>query len=395
MLSSAYTLRFYGLLDVQRHTRAEKRIVEGTRILQEHYVDPAKIEDSLMTAAALEGMARKLDKFTTYLSADELRAKEDKLNGITRSPGVITTAQDNRAIVVATLPGSAAEKAGIKAGDEVVALNNTKPFEPVPKEDFPIWNGPVMQMEVKPKDETGTKTYRLQNEAHKNGSVVDARRITAPDGRQIGYFRVTDFTESTDEDAKPIVTQLIEQKVSGMVIDLRDNPGGYEETARKLCGFFLPSGTLVATRFQRAPAVPQEIRTSGMPVVPQDVAVAIMVNQSTASSAEMFAAAMRDAGRGFVVGTKTRGKGSGQEFFTLEDGSALLVTVSEFRRPNREKVADAGVLPDTVIEAVADQESARQERKWYATLADADRQRLDQTPDSVLEQAVRLTSDHH
>ncbi|GAH14392.1 unnamed protein product, partial [marine sediment metagenome] len=167
----------------------------------------------------------------------------------------------------------------------------------------------------------------------------------------IGYVRLTTFSNGADLQLSEAIDELMAQQPDGLILDLRDNPGGLLDQAIKVSDLFLPEGIVA---FQRDNQGIERVFESEDGDQAEIIPLVVLINRGSASASEIVAGAIRDLGRGILVGEQTLGKGSVQQSYTLSDGSELRVTIARWYTPNNESIDSQGILPDIEIETPAD-----------------------------------------
>ena len=306
---------------------------------------------------AIRGMVAALDPHSAFLSADEIRAMEaQRRNGLTADPGLALTmtphevpgggGRISRLTVVAPLDGSPAALAGILPGDKIVHIDGKPTLQLDPGMAEALLAG-----------EEGSRVtvgvLRQGFSAVRNFTLLRA----APKARQaeaslleggVGLIRIKRFDKGTAKDVGADLKALaakVPGGLKGLVLDLRNNPGGRLDEAARVADFFLPGGRTIYTLKGRG-GTPLEAPESHSQNTEPPYPVAILVNDGTASAAELVAGALQDEKRAVLVGGRTFGKGSVQLAFGLDDGSALKLTVARYQTPSGREIHGRGLEPD-------------------------------------------------
>ncbi len=303
------------------------------QISVEQNISPGELE-----RAAIEGMLRASgDRWSNYRDADEVAAQEDELDGRYSGVGIWLRPGDGGGTEIAGVKSSSiADKAGLKVGD-VIALIDDR--------DFSSADLPTTVAALRGKPGSTLKLKVLRNGLDSDFTLV-RENIAIPDVRVtqltkgVALIKVDAFSEMVASDVVSALPQIDYTK--GIVIDLRDNPGGVLSAATDFAQLFIRSGVLVS--YDRGSGKRITIEASN--ARPINVPITIIVNSNTASSAEVVAGALQDRNRGVVVGTKTFGKGSVQESVTLSNGASLETTVGKFRTPSGRFIDGRGITPD-------------------------------------------------
>jgi len=297
-----------------------------------------KISPSELERAAIEGMLRASgDRWSNYRDADEVAAQEGELDGRYSGVGIwLRPGNGGGTEIAGVKSGSIADEAGLKVGD-VIALIDGKDFSSA---DLPAT---VAALRGKPGSTLEIKILRngLDNDftlVRENIASPDVRITKLADG--VALIKVEAFSEQVSRDTLNGLSQLQYEK--GIVIDLRNNPGGVLSAATDFVQLFIRSGLVVS--YDRGSG--KRIAIEAANAKPINVPLTVIVNGNTASSAEVVAGALQDRNRGVVIGTQTFGKGSVQESVTLSNGASLETTVGKFRTPSGRFIDKRGIAPD-------------------------------------------------
>lgn len=294
------------------------------------------------------------DVYSGYFTKDEFAEMMEATSGEYKGIGVIIQQDYNTGVIsiVKVFKGGPAEQAGVKAGDVVYKVNGKE----VTGEDS---NEVVAWIKNSENDEvtlevarSGESDYISMNMKLSNVEVPTVESKMLAD--QIGYIAVSEFDEVTAAQFKKAVDTLKEQGMKGLVIDLRDNPGGLYTTVVEMLDYILPEGLIVYTEDKNGEGDKQYSDEEHK----LDIPYAVIINGNSASASEIFAGAVKDFGIGKVVGTKSYGKGIVQQFFPLSDGSALKLTVSKYFTPSGVNIHGTGIQPD--IEVALSEEAKAQ-----------------------------------
>ncbi|MBN2023609.1 MAG: S41 family peptidase [Pirellulales bacterium] len=339
----------------------QRALVDALDQVERNYVKPISRRE--LVEAAIEGVLRKLDPYSTYISPDELdlfRASvESEFGGI----GIQITLDDGRLTVLSPLVDTPAYEAGILAGDVILKIDGESTDDLDMDEAIRKLKGEIgskVTLTVLHPGQSEPKDIAIKRRRIHVETVLGDRRkadnswefMLDPDKR-IGYVRVTAFSRQTASELRKALESLTKQKMAGLVLDLRFNPGGLLSSGIEVSDLFLASGRIVSTAgrntVERSWDAHKKDTFEGFPIV-------VLVNRYTASAAEIVSACLQDHKRAVVMGERTWGKGSVQNVVALENGhSALKLTTAAYRRPsgkNIHRFPDAtdedewGVTPD-------------------------------------------------
>ncbi len=367
-----------GERDLEDILLGDNTFTEASDILESNYVDEVSGDDLLRAAARgirrleAEGASNEAlvergitamvdsldDPFSSYMDPEELASLDATLSGRFSGVGVALERVKYEIRVVEVLDGTPAMEAGIQEGDIIREVDGRDVKELELEEAVTLIRGPE-----------GT-TVKLGIVRPPSSSVIDfdivRRSIEVPvvesemKANGTGYMRMSDWTQNVDSRVAEVLGDLRDQGAKSLVIDLRSNPGGYLDPAVKAADLFLRDGVIVTSK-GRVAGYSDEYTADG--AVEWDLPVVVLVNRGTASSSEIFAAALRDNGRCILVGETTFGKGSIQKIFRQADGSGLRLTIARYYTPSGVSIDDEGIKPDmTVKNPVVGEEDAQLQR---------------------------------
>lgn len=317
--------------------------------LHEKYVDETNIKEDKLLYGAISGMVKGAgDPYTVFFPPVETKSFKQDVGGAFGGIGAEIGKRNGFLVIIAPLEGTPAQRAGLQAGDKIIKINNE------------ITDDIAVEEAVsKIRGELGTKvtlTILRGNDGAKAKDIVIERatikipitKLEALNDNQIAHLSFYSFTQTAPFEFQQAVTKILDTtSYKGVILDLRNNPGGYLEVAVDIAGWFLNTGDLVAIeQFGKTENNNKtEFRASGLGAL-KNYPTVILVNQGTASAAEILAGALRD-NRGIkLVGEKTFGKGSVQELLNLKDGSSLKVTVAKWLTPKGISISEHGIEPD-------------------------------------------------
>ncbi len=328
-----------------------RRLGEIIERVKLEYVD--EVDEHALVDNALRGLVSGLDPYSAYLDHDEY--DEIRLSTAGRYPGIgVEVAADQAGIkVLRPLADSPADRAGLRSGDVIVRIDDAPVQEDV-DDAIDQMRGPAgTQVKLSVRRAGGKQVVDLALER----AQVEVHSVSAVnlDGGY-GYLRIQSFSDTTAQDVKRAVSNLLAARrgapLHGLVIDLRNNPGGVLESAVEVADAFLPAGVIVSAEGRTSDARFRMDATPGELLA--GTRVAVLVNGGSASAAEILAGALKDNGRAVLVGRRTYGKGSVQTVIPLADGRALKLTTSHYATPSGAMIDQRGIDPDLEIEGPDD-----------------------------------------
>ncbi len=319
-----------------------------TKILnyvENDYVE--KVDDQRLLRGAIRGMLSTLDPHTVYLSPEVYKELKADTSGIFGGVGLEITIRGGWVTIVSAVEGTPAFRAGVQPGDRILKIDgqSTKEMD---------LSDAVKAMRGK-KGSKVTLTISRLGQKQLFNIVVVREVVKVPSvhaellEHKYPYIKISSFQERTNSDLKKALKKYEnEVKTNGLILDLRNNPGGLLEQAVQVCSEFLDSGVVVITESRKKEVEKRAI----MPEpdrIPVDFPLIILVNGGSASASEIVAGALQDHKRAVIMGTQTFGKGSVQSVVELDDGSALKITIARYYTPDRHSIQSEGVKPDVVV----------------------------------------------
>lgn len=314
-----------------RATSASDKVGQVIDLIDRQYVD--SVEKNALVDQVLQDLLQRLDPHSYYITAAELRAAQEPLDGSFEGIGVEFAIQRDTIVVIAPVEGGPSEALGVRAGDRILAADS------IPLAGVGITNREVMEHLKGPGG--STVTVLLQRKGRAKPFAVEITRGTVPinsvaaalmtpDGT--GYIKLVRFARTTGTEFMKALEELQDQGMERLVLDLRGNGGGYLNTAIDVLDAFLPKGSmLVYTEGRSSPR--REYRATGRGAV-LDLPLAVLVDEGSASASEIVAGAIQDNDRGIIVGRRTFGKGLVQEHVELPDASAIRLTTARYYTPS-------------------------------------------------------------
>ena len=310
-----------------------------------NYVD--EVKNRTLVEGAIKGMLETLDPHSNFLPADLYKDMQIETSGKFGGLGIEISMKDNILTIIAPIEDTPAWKAGLKPNDRIVKINSesTKGINLVEA---------VSKMRGKAKTDVTISIYREGFDRIKDFTITrDVIKIKPVKSEllepQYGWARLTTFNESAASDLKKAIEAMSKkEKLKGLVLDLRTNPGGLLDQAVEVASLFVDEGVIVSTIGRNRDQKDVKYAHKGMAF--KDFAVAVLVNSSTASAAEIVAGALQDHHRAIVLGQPTFGKGSVQTVIPLPPDMGLKLTIARYYTPSGRSIQEKGVLPDVIID---------------------------------------------
>lgn len=322
-----------------------KTFAEVLSQVQKHYVDEVKVKN--LVQGAMRGMLSTLDPHSAYMTPEMYKEIQVETKGEFGGVGIQIGVKDNRLTVIAPIEGTPAYRAGIKAGDFIIKVNDE------PTKDLTLLDA-VQRM----RGQKGTKvTLTVQREGTLDPLVfslirdtikIESIRFKAIENT-VGYIRLTQFQESSAKDLSKAMEKFREQKLQALVLDLRNNPGGLLTSAVEVSEQFIGNGKLIVYIKGRDGRKDEYFSKAKEQLA--DYPMIVLVNEGSASASEIVAGALQDWGRAVILGATTFGKGSVQTILPLSDGSGLRLTTAKYYTPKGRSIQSTGITPDIAVKA--------------------------------------------
>jgi carboxyl-terminal processing protease len=325
-----------------------KTLARAIELVRQDYVDEDKTDYEALAYSALRGMFAALDPHSDFLDPKDFKVMQEDTKSEFGGLGVVVGVKNDRLTIVAPMEGTPGFRAGLLPGDVILEIDGQSAEKMSLRDAVDKLRGdPGTEVEIAVAREKETKpiTFKLQREVIKEASVRGARLLETEAGPRIGYVRVTQFSEPTGKEFSRALADLEKQGMDALVLDLRFNPGGLLTAAVAVAGEFLPSGSLVAYTEGRSAAAERRYLAPGKGHKARNYPLAVLINGSSASGAEIVAGALKDTGRALLVGETTFGKGSVQSVISLPDGSAVRLTTAKYFTPGKQLIHGKGVTP--------------------------------------------------
>lgn len=325
------------------------------QLVQQDYVHP--IDSSKLTGDALKGMLSRLDPHSSYMTEPEFRESMEDMNGKFGGVGLKITDHNGVLTVISPIDGTPAAHAGVQPGDAIVSVDGQSTH-----------GADLMEVVRKIRGKPGTTVKLAVVRGDKPPFEIPlARQIIAvhsvkpklePD--RIGYIRISEFGRDTPNELRQATSTLKRDaggKLAGLVLDLRNDPGGLLSSAVDVSGYFLNGGTVVSIRGRNS-SDDQSFKAPAAGALLPDTPMVVLVNGASASASEIVAGALQDRHRATVMGTQSFGKGSVQTVIPIKGKGALRLTTALYYTPSGRSIQDDGITPDIVVPAPKDEQVA-------------------------------------
>lgn len=353
MLISSLTMGGYeNAKDGKTKTREDifgqiELFADAISVIREDYVN--EVDSKKMIYGALRGMLSSLDDFSQFMDPDEYKEITVEAKGEFGGIGIEISLKDGIITIITPISGTPADAAGIKPGDKIVRINGKS------TKDMTL-NDAVKTMRGDPGTQITLTIWREKEEKIldvpmkraivKIKSIKDAHIIED----KTGYIKLIEFQERAAGELEDVLKKLEAEGMDSLILDLRNNPGGLLESAIDVSEKFLAKDKVIVSTKSRTLSQNMVYKSSGKFKHP-DYPIVVLVNEGSASAAEIVAGALRDNKRAIIVGTKTFGKGSVQTVIPLKDNSALRLTTALYYTPSGKTIQNQGVIPDVLVES--------------------------------------------
>ena len=313
--------------------------------IQNEYVE--EIDQAEVMDSAINGVLQSLDPYSAYMNPEIFEESQTETSGKFGGLGIEVTMESGVVKVIAPIDDTPAAKAGVKSGDYIVRIDGEQVQGKTLMEAVNLMRGPVgsgVEITIRRKGLRKAKIINIIRE------IIEVKSVTAKQiDSKVGYLRLSAFNENSSNQLKKEI-EIFEKnkKLVGYILDLRNNPGGLLSQAIKISDFFLNDGEIVSTkgrksRENRKYFANKGDRINGKPLI-------VLINNGSASAAEIVAGALQDHKRAVLLGETTFGKGSVQSIIPLKNSGAIRLTVSKYYLPSGKSISEVGIVPDIRIE---------------------------------------------
>ncbi|KUK41216.1 MAG: Periplasmic protease [Clostridia bacterium 62_21] len=317
-------------------------LVRVISLIRTHYLE--EVPSSRLVEGAIRGMVGALDDpYSVYLDPQTYTHLTEQIEGSFGGLGILVGLKDQKLTVIKPFAGTPAARAGIRSGDTILKINDVNARGIDLETALTLMRGPVgskVALTIQREGEPAPLRYELTREEIQI-PTVEARIMNR---RGLAYIAITTFTEKTGREFNEALARMHREGMRGLILDLRDNPGGELQAAVDVADAFLSRGPIVyiAHRARKNQVFYADPQRTKLPLI-------VLVNEGTASAAEIVAGAIKDAGVGVLVGTRTYGKGVVQTLFPLNNGAGVKLTTARYLTPNKHDLNQAGITPDVLV----------------------------------------------
>jgi carboxyl-terminal processing protease len=313
-------------------------------LLFQNYVDTSKLDTTKLSQGAVNGIMEALDDpYSAYLNTETYELSMSGIQGKFEGIGAYVGVRDDKITIIAPITGSPAEEAGIKAGDIVLEVEGDSTTGMTLNEVVLRIRGPkgtTVNILVLHLGDTEPVKYTIKRDEITLSSVYHEMID------DIAYIRISNFSERTNEELTPVINDLEDKSATGIILDLRSNPGGLLTSVVDVTSRFLESGYVLHSQDNKGNKEDYPVVDSGKKT---RIPMVILTDNFTASASEVFSGALQDYERAVVAGTVTYGKGSVNTLFSLQDGSGVYITTHRWLTPNGRMIEGEGITPDYEI----------------------------------------------
>ena len=324
--------------------------------INKEYVDEINQSDSM--DSAINGLLQSLDPYSGYMSPEIFNEMQTETSGEFGGLGIEVTMESGVVKVISPIDDTPASKAGIKAGDYIVKINDTQVQGKSLSEAVELMRGPVgssIELTIRRRGEKKALTFNVTRE------IIQIKSVKAELlEKNIGYIRLTSFNENSAGQIKKEINKFEKNKnLKSYILDLRNNPGGLLSQAIKISDFFLDNGEIVSTKSRQQSENRKWFAKKGD--LTKGKTILVLINYGSASASEIVAGALKDHKRAILIGENSYGKGSVQSIIPLKNKGAIRLTVAKYYLPSGKSISEVGVSPDIEIDEESDDFKIRTE----------------------------------
>ncbi len=344
-----------GTKDIYKQVRENQSLMNDVyRHLITNYVDDINLD--VFTKMSINNMLYDLDPYTVYLENEERSGIEMLTKGKYGGIGIQIGKREKVLTVIAPIENTPAKRAGIVSGDKIIKIDSTEAVGLSMDDAAKLIRGVKgsrVILTIQRFGETDFIEFELTREDIKVKDISFSGMLDD----QTGYIRLTRFSRNSDREMKKALQDLLNQNMTGLILDLRDNPGGLLNAAVNILDLFIEKGEMLVWTNGKTQQSKRMYKSKSDPLVPKDVNITVLVNQGSASASEIVAGAIQDLDRGVVVGRTTFGKGLVQTVFNIDKDRSLKITTAKYFIPSGRLIQKPGYLPDEILADTTVQDS--------------------------------------
>ena len=312
--------------------------------INKEYVD--EVDQSKSMDSAINGLLQSLDPYSAYMSPESFESMQTETSGEFGGLGIEVGMESGVVKVISPIDNTPASKAGLKAGDYIVKINNLQVQGKSLTEAVELMRGPIgssIKITVRRRGIKKALIFNITRE------IIEVQSVKSKlIDKNIGYIRLTSFNENSSNQIKEKITKLKENKnLKGYILDLRNNPGGLLSQAIKISDFFLENGEIVSTKSRKVSENRKWFAKKGD--ITDGETLIVLINYGSASASEIVAGALKDHKRAIILGENSYGKGSVQSIIPLKNRGAIRLTIAKYYLPSGKSISKVGVTPDIEI----------------------------------------------
>ena len=343
---------FFANISISKESNIYKKIDLFGEVLEkinEEYVD--EIDQSKSMDSAINGLLQSLDPYSAYMSPEIFQEMQTETSGEFGGLGIEVSMEAGVVKVISPIDDTPASKAGIKAGDYIVKINNVQVQGKSLSEAVDLMRGPVgsgIELTVRRRGVKKALTFNITRE------IIEVQSVKSDLlDNNIGYIRLTSFNDNSSQQIKKQIKKLKKnENLKAFILDLRNNPGGLLSQAIKISDFFLENGEIVSTKSRKKSENKRWFAKKGD--ITDGKTLLVLINYGSASASEIVAGALKDHKRAIILGESSYGKGSVQSIIPLKNKGAIRLTVAKYYLPSGDSISEVGVRPDIEVNEEGD-----------------------------------------
>lgn len=342
---AAFTVKITNVYAAKEKSRYEnlEAFTDAVNIIEKNYVEDVKMDTLIQ--GAIKGMLSELDPHSSYLTPDMFKEFKVETKGEFGGLGITISIKENILTIISPIEDTPADKAGLKAGDKIIKI-----------EGEPTTNITLEEAVDKLRGKPGTKvTITIFREGKEKPfdvtitrDVITIKAVKSKVINNLGYIRLTQFKQDASEEASKALKELEKENIQGLILDLRNNPGGLLSEAVNVSSIFLPNDkTVVYTKDRNGDE--KHLKTNNTGEKDKDIPMVVLINEGSASASEIVSGALQDYKRALVIGQTSFGKASVQTIIPTANGAAIKITTARYYTPKGRSIQNVGIVPDIPV----------------------------------------------